>query len=143
MRSSAGMLTMCAMRAREVGPRIEPRSGWFGFYLTYGEMLPIFYAQGYSRRSTKTIPSVIKTWIIRERVECDEELEQDAPRGWKTDPGIAVWWPDLSDGSLAIMADNAGLAGSAIREAGKPHAPAPTAHTVESWQTRITAEASL
>lgn len=133
------MLTLCTIKLRTIGPRLEPVSGCYGYWLTIGEIQRIHWAHGFSMSRTTTIPRHIASWVLTGRCVCDSLPDWTVARHLDVDPSVPVWWPDLSDPSgpsLVMMAEREGLE-ARVRWAGDgiDHAPVGAAtRPLEAWE---------
>lgn len=135
MKASHTMLSICTGAARKNGPRVDPLSGQFGYYLTVSEIKNVHYACGFSTRRTRTIPGNILGWTLAGHIECDDNVNVDEGA---VDDDSAVWWPDLSDPNgetIEMAADRAYVSPDMIRIAGKPRTRPVTVATraIETW----------
>lgn len=132
MKSHVTMLALCTAKARAKGPRTEPSSGWFGYYMTVADIKAIFLKQGFSPKATKTIPKYIDTWKALGDVECDDNTD---PYYGAVNGDSVVWFKDLSGSDLVMEVDRTGVADPwRVRIAGKEPIPKPSENRVlEDW----------
>lgn len=82
---------------RSIGPRIDRESGRFGYYATIGQIREVYFNEGFSMRSKKTIPSHIEAWAYIGFVGYDEGADL-------SDDATTIWWPCMSDKTALTLA---------------------------------------
>lgn len=133
MKSNSTMFGICTSKARALGPRTEPGTGWYGYFMTVSEIRTVFLKQGFSPKSRKTIPKYIDAWKALGNVDCDAETDPDMGA---LEPTTAVWFRDLSpNADLVMEVERSGAADPwKVRIAGVEPAPMPSMNRmIEDW----------
>ena len=95
-KSHKTMYELCTEAVKKIGPR-RAQDGRYGYYLTVAQIREIYYANGFSRRATRTIPGHIASWAYIEWVGYDEMADM-------RDPETVIWWPCQTDRTRLTMA---------------------------------------
>lgn len=96
MKSQKRMHEECTGFVRRIGPR-KDEEGRFGYFLTIAQIKEIYFENGFSKRSTRTIPSHISAWAYVGWVGYDQDADL-------SDEKTTIWWPCLTDKTALTIA---------------------------------------